>query len=84
MEKQEGKKNLAPVKVLSKDIELGILSKSEAQAKWRRQKELDARMKAYETKAKADIEAEMGAQKAPEKSKEPEPETKPKKGLKKA
>ena len=41
-----------------RDLEVGHLSKEESQKKWRKQRELAAKLKAYEVKARAEIEAE--------------------------
>lgn len=63
MPETTGKKELAPIVFLPKDEENGHLSKEQFQAKMRKKRELEARMKAYEEKARAEIEEEMSGKK---------------------
>jgi len=68
--KMDKKKELEPVKDIAKDPEAGHLSKEQAQVKWRKQRELNARLKAYEVKARAEIEAESEEETKPETTQE--------------
>ena len=53
------KKEFPSVKRMPYDPENGLLSKEEFKAKMRKKRELDAKMKAYEKTARAEIEREM-------------------------
>jgi hypothetical protein len=59
-------KERVPVRRLPTDLENGTLSKAQSLEKWRKQKELDAKMRAYEAKARAEIEAEAAVDNSPE------------------
>ena len=58
MAEQQVKKELPPIVRQKTDFENGMISKSAFQAKRRKQRELDAKMKAYEAKARAEVEAD--------------------------
>lgn len=62
------KRKLAPITILPYDPENLHLSKAQFQEKERKRKELNARMKAFEQTAKAEIEAETIAKKEPAQS----------------
>ena len=68
------KKELKPIKRVKNDPENLHISKEQFIEKRRKQKELDAKMKAYELKAKEEIEAEAKVKK--EVKKETKPKTK--------
>lgn len=63
--------NVAPIKFLKTDPENGHISKAEFVKKRKKREELEARMKAYESKAIKDIEQEMEEE---ERAMKPQPE----------
>lgn len=73
------KKEVKPIKFVKTDKENGHISKEEFIAKRRKQKAIEAKMKAYEAKAREEVEEEMsGAVDEPIKQVEEQPtETSP-------
>lgn len=53
------KKNLPPIIPIKDDPELGTLSKAEAQAKWRREKEIRKRLALEESRIRTEIKEEI-------------------------